>query len=276
MAFCPDCGNQISPDAETCPNCGKGVDQAAAQAAAPPPPAAPGAVPPPPAAPPPPGPAFAPPPPGPVPPMGAGPMPPGPAWPAPVMAKKKTSGLAVASLILAITGFVCLPILGPIIGLILGIAAKSQIKNSNGQVEGGGLATAGIVISVLAIVLILAVGIPLGIWVYDAVKGPLDATNDFITYMNEGNADAAYDMLSANSPIRKDYTRTEFKEMVRDTKGSLKDWMTYSTSIVNNEATVTVTMEYKSGGDDDVEFELRKEGGDWLIYDFNTYDFEDY
>lgn len=275
MAFCPDCGNQISPDAETCPNCGKGVEQAAAQAAAPPPAAPPaGAMPP--AAPPPPGPAFAPPPPGPVPPMGTGPMPPGPAWPAPVMAKKKTSGLAIASLILAITGFICLPILGPILGLILGIVAKSQIKKSSGQVEGGGLATAGIVLSVLAIVLVIAVGIPMGIWVYNAIKGPFDATNDFIAFVNDGEADAAYDMLSANSPIRKDYSRTEFRQLVSEMKGNLKDWTAFSTSIVNDTATVTVTMEYRQGGREDVDFDLRKESGEWKVYNFDTYDFEVY
>src|SRR5688572_2447314 len=51
----------------------------------------------------------------------------------------KTSGLAIASLIMAI---LCAPV-----GIILGIVALSQISKSNGALKGQGLAIAGIVLA---------------------------------------------------------------------------------------------------------------------------------
>lgn len=52
--------------------------------------------------------------------------------------RPKTSGLAIAALVLA---FVCFPV-----GLVLGIIAYIQIKNSNGQMGGQGLALAAMVV----------------------------------------------------------------------------------------------------------------------------------
>jgi peptidyl-prolyl cis-trans isomerase B (cyclophilin B) len=59
--------------------------------------------------------------------------------------KPGTNGLAIASLICA---FFCTPL-----GIIFGLIAKSQIKRT-GQ-SGNGLATAGIIISVASIVLVV-------------------------------------------------------------------------------------------------------------------------
>ncbi len=58
----------------------------------------------------------------------------------------KTSGLAIASLILGILGiFTCG--LSAIVGLILGIMAMSRVKKSNGALTGQGLALAGTIVS---------------------------------------------------------------------------------------------------------------------------------
>ena len=188
-------------------------------------------------------------------------MPPGPAWPGqPMPLKKKTSGLAIASLILAISGLICLPILGPILGLIFGFLAKSQIKREGGQVEGGGLATAGIVLSVIAIVLVLAVALPLGIWFYDTIKGPMDTTNDFIKYVKAGNADDAYDLLAPGTA-----TRRELEDFVADHKGTPEEYFAFSTSISDDRASVTVRFTDKYDDEFEDTFELRKEDGDWLI-----------
>ena len=63
-----------------------------------------------------------------------------------------TSGLAVASFILSLVGFFCVPIVGSFIGVILGFMARGQIKRSPGTVTGGGLAMAGIIIGIIAFV----------------------------------------------------------------------------------------------------------------------------
>ena len=62
----------------------------------------------------------------------------------------KTSGLAVASLICGIAGL-CTCGVGGIVGLILAIMARRQISRSNGQLGGKGLATAGLVVSIITL-----------------------------------------------------------------------------------------------------------------------------
>jgi hypothetical protein len=60
------------------------------------------------------------------------------AWPS-----RKTNGLAIASLVCSILGFLVIPL---VLGIVFGFVARSQIKNSNGTQGGQGLALAGIII----------------------------------------------------------------------------------------------------------------------------------
>ena len=64
---------------------------------------------------------------------------------APIAAPQgRTSGMAVASLVLGLVGFCGIT---GIIGIILGIAAQVKIRRSGGKLKGSGLAIAGIVVS---------------------------------------------------------------------------------------------------------------------------------
>lgn len=65
----------------------------------------------------------------------------------------KTSGHAVASLILGIVG-PCTVGLASIAGLILGIVGLSKIKKSAGAIRGQGLAIAGIILSALGVLML--------------------------------------------------------------------------------------------------------------------------
>lgn len=65
----------------------------------------------------------------------------------------KTNTMAIISLISGLVSWVFLPIIGAIVGLITGFMARNEIKKSNGLESGDGLAVAGIVISVLNILL---------------------------------------------------------------------------------------------------------------------------
>jgi len=67
--------------------------------------------------------------------------------------KPKTSGLAIASLILGIVG-PCTVGLGSIVGIILGIVGLVKIGKSGGQLGGRGLAIAGLVVSGIGIVIL--------------------------------------------------------------------------------------------------------------------------
>lgn len=89
-------------------------------------------------------------------------------YPYPSFAPQRSEGLAVASLIVGIAGFLVCPLVGPILALVFGYRAKGRIRESGGTLGGDGLATAGIVlgyvglvipvIAILAIVAITLVG----------------------------------------------------------------------------------------------------------------------
>lgn len=66
----------------------------------------------------------------------------------------KTSGMAIASLVLGILGI-------SLLAIIFGIVALNQIKKSNGFVTGKGMAIAGIILGSVAIVITIIVIIAL-------------------------------------------------------------------------------------------------------------------
>lgn len=72
---------------------------------------------------------------------------PPPGYPPPyAYGPQRTSGLAIA-------GFVVSLVVCGLIGLILSLQGKKEINNSGGMVGGGGLATAGVVIGIIRLVL---------------------------------------------------------------------------------------------------------------------------
>ena len=76
-------------------------------------------------------------------PMGPPPM--GPPMAAPPHGPTRTSGMAIAGFVLS---FFC-----GLLGLIFSIMGLNEVKRSNGTVGGGGLATAGIIISIVGMVI---------------------------------------------------------------------------------------------------------------------------
>jgi Domain of unknown function (DUF4190) len=190
--FCVRCGVDlsVSPTPET-PSfaVGPGADPAGAPTApaAPPPPApaaAPGAPAPPNpwGAPPPASPWAAPPgqtPPPPPPPHGSAPgappnpfappapygppgayPPPGPyaqyppSYPPSGYQTASTNGLAIASFILGLVGWMACGV-GSVVAIVLGFVARSQIRGSHGRQGGDGLALAGIILGFIAIALVV-------------------------------------------------------------------------------------------------------------------------
>src|SRR5687767_14050678 len=76
--------------------------------------------------------------------------PPGAYGVAPVaVASPKQSGHAVASLVL---GLLVLYGVGSILAIIFGVVEKNKIRESNGWVTGGGMATAGIVLGIVGLI----------------------------------------------------------------------------------------------------------------------------
>jgi type II secretory pathway pseudopilin PulG len=66
----------------------------------------------------------------------------------------RTSGKAIASLILGLFGFLLFP--SWFVAIVLGHLSKSEIRKSNGRITGAGLATAGLVLGYFPLALIIA------------------------------------------------------------------------------------------------------------------------
>lgn len=84
----------------------------------------------------------------------------------------QTSGLAIASLVTGLLGLTFAPLAASIAALVTGLLAKSEIRQHNGTLEGDGLATAGIVLGIVGIVLpILAFVFIMitGFWAFSAI-----------------------------------------------------------------------------------------------------------
>jgi len=68
--------------------------------------------------------------------------------------QKQTSGLAIASLVCSLVGILCM-ILPGILGVVFGHMALAEIRRSEGQKEGRGMAIAGLVIGYLCVLIIV-------------------------------------------------------------------------------------------------------------------------
>ncbi|MDY0021074.1 DUF4190 domain-containing protein [Arenimonas caeni] len=68
-----------------------------------------------------------------------------------IQASRPTSGLAVASLVGGILGWTLLPLLGSLVAVITGHMARAEIRRAQGQMEGDGMALAGLILGWIAI-----------------------------------------------------------------------------------------------------------------------------
>ncbi len=67
------------------------------------------------------------------------------------VSETRTSTLAIVSLIAGIAGWTFFPLLGSIVAVITGHLAKKEINESGGLVDGGGFATAGLILGYLSL-----------------------------------------------------------------------------------------------------------------------------
>ena len=123
---------------------------------------------------------------------------------------------------------------------------------------------------IVAILLLLGVGaVVAGIIIFRAVKEPVDITNRYIEAVNEGNAELAWSLLHPQSRFKKDYDRKAYGvEVVEASKGTLRNWNAHEVNISGSRARVGVDLEFTDGSTMKMEFELRREGDEWLVYDY--------
>jgi len=71
------------------------------------------------------------------------------------MIQPRTSGLAIASLVTGVAGWIFLPIIGMITAIITGHLANKEINNSNGVITGKGIAKAGSILGYVQLALVI-------------------------------------------------------------------------------------------------------------------------
>ena len=67
------------------------------------------------------------------------------------MVPRQTSALAITSLVSGLLGWTFLPLVGSLVAIITGHMARAEIQRSNGQMDGDGLAIAGLVLGWLVV-----------------------------------------------------------------------------------------------------------------------------
>ena len=77
----------------------------------------------------------------------------------PMTGPKKTSTLAIVSLVAAIVGLAFCYGIGPIVAIVTGMMAKKEIAANPDKFEGAGLATAGLIIGAINLALTVIGGI---------------------------------------------------------------------------------------------------------------------
>ncbi|MBX3713761.1 MAG: DUF4190 domain-containing protein [Lysobacter sp.] len=69
------------------------------------------------------------------------------------MNERKTSNLAIISLVAGLLGWTLLPFLGSIGAIITGHMARGEIRRSNGELDGDGFALVGLILGWLSVAL---------------------------------------------------------------------------------------------------------------------------
>lgn len=67
----------------------------------------------------------------------------------------ETAPLAIVSLVFGILGWVVLPLIGAAIAVVTGHIARGQIRDARGELQGDGLAMAGLVLGYASLALLL-------------------------------------------------------------------------------------------------------------------------
>lgn len=165
------------------------------------------------------------------------------------------NGWAIASLVMGLLGLTCVPLLGAVLAIVFGGIARSSIKHGKGGRKGGGMATAGLVLGTVGLVIpviLVAVLVPVGIvyvWPrveagHDLLKGADAARFYYVTHDNSYTGMNARALASLDSSVT-----------FRNSPGTQKDVVYVQ---VTNDQAARLYI-YASTGDRFVAFSIRNQ-----------------
>ena len=111
----------------------------------------------------------------------------------------KTESLATAALVLGISSFVCLGCLGGVPAIICGHLARGKIRDSHGQLDGAGMALAGLILGYLSIVFTIAVAVIYGVFLAKAVPQIQSGATPAIIEEQASQLKTGLDLYKANT-----------------------------------------------------------------------------
>lgn len=117
-------------------------------------------------------------PPPPVPPPAAKPSPPPPPPGSVYTTAPQTSGMAIASLVMGIAGWTLLPLVGSILAIVFGYAARRDIRRRPDKLTGEGMAIAGLVLGWIMVGLSV-IGLCLGVFALCFLVGAFGSTTGY-------------------------------------------------------------------------------------------------
>lgn len=157
----------------------------------------------------------------------------------------------------------------PPAGLIVSIIARSKSKKNGFK---NGLATAGIVLSIVFMLLGVATVTAVTVTTVNAIKAPLAVSGTFVDDLLAGNTSAAYGNTS--SEFQKMYTQQQFDQAIANvSQAGLKKQSTTNTSINSDNGVTTATIVYdaqSNEGNYSITVNLVKENGQWKVLNFES------
>ncbi len=190
---------------------------------------------------------------------------------------RKTSGVAIFGFILSLLGFCCLPIIGPLLGILFGIIAIVKISGSSGLLGGKGLAIFAILIGIVGVAYIPAAIIGGHYYCMEAAKEPLGKVDALFKAIDRGDDKAAYAMLSKE--VQDKLPLIAFEKAMQQYRSKNGIYKGYSAELwdgnfafafnIENKtkaiATMYITVKYSKTGETKRGIGLQKEGGRWKI-----------
>ena len=169
---------------------------------------------------------------------------------------------------LGVIGLV-LAIFLPLIGLVVSIIAKSKSKKAGFK---NGPALAGIIISIVLMLLSIAAVTLVIVTAANVIKAPLAASNSFMDNLSSNNLSVAY--TSTSEGFQKGYTEEEFIEVFTPAvEAGLKKGSVISSDVSTENGVTNATIVYNataSDGNYKLTVELTKENDTWRVVNITS------